>query len=52
MRFARMFEMIIAGTDRITVTIDVQRDGRGAELQPTGATATERLIRRQLDSVH
>ncbi|MBQ1072535.1 hypothetical protein KBX06_05035 [Micromonospora sp. C31] len=48
-RFAKVFEMIIAGTDRIAVTIDVQAQNAGAGLQPTGATATERLVRRQLD---
>ncbi|WP_431934758.1 hypothetical protein [Micromonospora sp. RP3T] len=47
--FNKIFEMIIAGTDRIAVTIDVTEQGTGTGLQPTGATATERLIRRQLD---
>ncbi|MEV4462468.1 hypothetical protein AB0J51_02475 [Micromonospora echinofusca] len=48
-RFAKVFMMIIAGTDRIAVTIDVQAQNTGAGLQPTGATAADRLIRRQLD---
>lgn len=47
--FAKIFEMIIAGTDRIAVTVDVQTQHGEAELQPTGAAAAERLIRRQLD---
>ena len=45
-RFAEIFEMIIAGTDRIAVTIDVQAQNAGAGLQPMGATATERLVPR------
>ncbi|MFG1886772.1 hypothetical protein ACGFIR_02740 [Micromonospora sp. NPDC049051] len=48
-RFAKVFEMIIAGSDRIAVAIDVQEQNDDAELQPTGAAAAERLIRRQLD---
>ncbi len=46
---SKIFEMIIAGTDRIAVIIDVASNDAGSLQQPTGAVAAEKLIRRQLD---
>ena len=47
---AKIFEMIIAGTDRIAVIINVEHENPQSVQQPTGAAAAEKLIRRQLDS--
>jgi hypothetical protein len=46
---SKVFEMIIAGTDRIAVIIDVAPADGGSLQQPSGAAAAEKLIRRQLD---
>lgn len=45
----RVFEMIVAGTDRIAVIVDPATDEADSIQQPTGAAAAERVIRRQLD---
>ncbi|MBM2620326.1 hypothetical protein JIG36_32915 [Actinoplanes sp. LDG1-06] len=44
----KVFEMIVAGTDRIAVIVD-SNDDMNTVQQPTGAAAAERVIRRQLD---
>lgn len=46
---SKIFEMIIAGTDRIAVIIDAAPSGTQSVQQPSGAAAAEKRIRRQLD---